>query len=33
MTVRVISHGDTAELSTMAPDQLLELLAGEDTPS
>ena len=33
VSVRVISHGDTAELSTLTPDQLLELLAGEDAPS
>jgi hypothetical protein len=33
VTVRVISHGRTAELRTMAPDQLLELLADEDAPS
>lgn len=33
VSVRVISHGHTTELSTMAPDHLLELLAGEDVPS
>jgi hypothetical protein len=31
--VRVISRGHAAELRTMAPDQLLELLAGEDASS
>lgn len=33
VTVRVISYGHAAEIRTMAPDQLLELLAGEDVPS
>jgi hypothetical protein len=33
VSVRVISHGHTAELRTMAPDQLLELLDSEDSPS
>jgi hypothetical protein len=33
VSVRVISHGETAELRTLAPDQLLELLTGEDVPS
>ena len=32
VTVRLVSQGHTAELRTMAPDQLLELLAGEDAP-
>ena len=32
VTVRVISQGYLGELRTMAPDQLLELLAGEDAP-
>jgi hypothetical protein len=33
VTVRFISQGRTIELRTMAPDQLLDLLAGEDPPS
>jgi hypothetical protein len=33
VTVRLISQGRTAELRTMTPDQLLDLLAGEDPPS
>jgi len=33
VTVRLITQGHTAELSTLAPDQLLDLLAGEDPPS
>jgi hypothetical protein len=33
VTVRVIFDGHSAELRTMAPDQLLEMQAGEDAPS
>ena len=33
VTVRLISQGRTIEISTMPPDQLLDLLAGEDPPS
>ena len=33
VTVRVISQGHTVELRTIDPDQLLDLLAGEDAPS
>jgi hypothetical protein len=33
VTVRVISQEQAVELGTMAPDQLLELLAGEDAQS
>jgi hypothetical protein len=33
VAVRVISRSRTIELSTMTPDQLLDLLADEDTPS
>jgi hypothetical protein len=33
VTVRLISHGHACELRTMAPDQLLELLAAEDAPA
>ena len=33
VTVRVISHGHAAELRTLTPDQLLDLLADEDAPS
>jgi hypothetical protein len=33
VTARIISQGHTVELRTIAPDQLLDLLAGEDAPS
>jgi hypothetical protein len=33
VTVRLLSHGRIVELRTLAPDQLLDLLASEDPPS
>ncbi len=33
VTVRLIAQRRTVELRTLAPDQLLDLLAGEDAPS